>query len=881
MEIKFLVGKLNATCRRALEDAAALAVARSNFYVEVEHYLAKLIDVQPSDIQAVFRQYDVAPGTVQAELSVAIDEFKRGSTRTPAFSQDMPKILEGAWMTASLTLGEPQIRSGAILLAVLENQQLMGVLSQKVPSLARIPLDRLKVDLKALCQAGTGEGTVRTAADPLVPTGAPAAAGGPATALDTFTNDLTAAARAGKIDPIIGRDAEIRQLVDILLRRRQNNPILTGEPGVGKTAIVEGFAQKVVAGDVPPPLRNISVRTLDLGLLQAGAGVRGEFEDRLRRLIDEVRKSPTPIILFIDEAHTMIGAGGSAGQGDAANLLKPALARGELRTIAATTWAEYKKYFEKDPALARRFQVVKVPEPSDAATIAMMRALLPRLEKHHGVVITDEAVMDAVHLSSRYLSGRQQPDKSLSVLDTACARVAVGQNSTPAPIEAIGHELMTIDSELALLRRERNAGIGQPERIDALVRRREELVAEQADLNAAFTAEQGMVERIRQLRATVFEKSAAAETNEVARAEVEGLRHSIAGLIRELETMQGENPLVPLCVDTHVVASVISGWTGIPAGRMVRDDIKGVLTLRERMADCVIGQDDALATIAKRIRTASAGLAEPEKPTGVFLLVGPSGVGKTETAGTIAELMYGGHKDMIVINMSEYQESHTVSNLKGAPPGYVGYGEGGVLTEAVRRRPYSVVLLDEVEKAHPDVSELFYQVFDKGTLEDGEGEVVDFRNTVIFMTSNLGSEAIMDHCLKARTRPDPQDLVDIVRPYLVNHFKAAFLGRVTIVPYFPLTAREIGDIARLKLRKIQNRMRDAHRAELTFDPAVIDAIVERATETESGARSIDAVLSNTVLAELSDEVLRRMVDGTPFSTIHVAVNEIGFLYTFE
>ncbi len=878
MEVKFLVGKLNATCRRALEEAAALAVARSNFYVEVEHYLVKLLDAQPSDVRAVLHQYDLSPGTMQAELSVAIDEFKRGSARTPAFSQDLPKVLEAAWMTASLTLGEAQIRSGALLLAVLENQPVMALLGQKVPSLARLPLDRLKADLKALCKAGTGEATAAAGAPPAA--ASPGAAGGPATALDTYTNDLTAAARAGRIDPIIGRDPEIRQLVDILLRRRQNNPILTGEPGVGKTAIVEGFAQKVVAGDVPAPLRNIQLRTLDLGLLQAGAGVRGEFEDRLRRLIDEVRKSPVPIILFIDEAHTMIGAGGQAGQGDAANLLKPALARGELRTIAATTWAEYKKYFEKDPALARRFQVVKVPEPSDETTMRMMRALLPRLETHHGVVITDEAVADAVHLSTRYLSGRQQPDKSLSVLDTACARVAVGQNSSPAALEAIGHELMTIDGELALLRRERNVGDGEPERIEALVGRRADLVTDQARLEAAFEIERRLVERIRQLRDTIFEKSAAAETSEVARAEVEGLRRSVAALTRELAAAQGENPLVPLCVDGNVVASVISGWTGIPAGRMVRDDIKGVLALRERMAEHIIGQEEALTAVAKRIRTASASLAEPDKPTGVFLLVGPSGVGKTETATTIAELMYGGRKDMIVINMSEYQEAHSVSNLKGAPPGYVGYGEGGVLTEAVRRRPYSVVLLDEIEKAHPDVSELFYQVFDKGTLEDGEGEVIDFKNTVIFMTSNLGSEAIIDHCARATRKPDPADLVEIVRPHLTQHFKAAFMGRVTVVPYYPLTPREIGDIARLKLRKLQTRMLEAHRAELTFTPAVVDAIVARATEVESGARSIDGVLNDTLLAELSDEVLRRMVEDKPFSAVHVDVNDVGFLYGF-
>ena len=885
MEMKFLVNKLNATCRRALEEAAALAVARSNFHVEIEHFLVKLLDARQSDVGAILHQYDATAGAIQSELSLVIDEFKRGSTRTPTFSQDLPKVLESAWMISSLTLGEQQIRSGAVLLAILENQSAMGPLSSRAPALARLPLDRLKADLKPLCAAGTGEGTATgraasSAAD------AAADAGGTAppasdSALDTYTHDLTAAARSGRIDPIIGRDGEIRQLVDILLRRRQNNPILTGEPGVGKTAIVEGFAQKVVAGDVPEPLRRIAVRTLDLGLLQAGAGVRGEFEDRLRRLIDEVRKSPVPIILFIDEAHTMIGAGGQAGQGDAANLLKPALARGELRTIAATTWAEYKKYFEKDPALARRFQVVKVPEPSDADTVRMMRALLPRLEAHHNVTITDQAVTDAVHLSSRYLSGRQQPDKSLSVLDTACARVAVGQSSTPPAIEAIGHELMTIESELSLLRRERNVGIGDPDRIEALIARRTALQAEQAALQQAFDTQSRLVGRIRQLRRGIYEKSELAERDEIARAEIDGLRLGVTGLTGELETLQGESPLVPLCVDSAAVASVISGWTGIPAGRMVRDDIKGVLDLRARMAEWIIGQNDALDVICKRIRTASAGLSEPDRPTGVFMLVGPSGVGKTETAATIAELMYGGTREMVVINMSEYQEAHTVSNLKGAPPGYVGYGEGGVLTEAVRRRPYSVVLLDEIEKAHTDVTELFYQVFDKGTLEDGEGEVVDFKSTVIFMTSNLGSDAVMDHCLRATAKPDPADLADIVRPYLTRHFKAAFMGRVTVVPFFPLTPREIGEIARLKLARIQRRMRENHRAELTVSPAAIDAIVARANEVDSGARSIDAVLTETLLAELSDGILRRMVDDLPFTAIDVDVNDIGFTYNFS
>ena len=687
--------------------------------------------------------------------------------------------------------------------------------------------------------------------------------------------NLTERAKAGLIDPVLGRDAEVRQMVDILIRRRQNNPILTGEAGVGKTAVVEGFARRIAEGDVPDVLKNVTLRTLDLGLLQAGAGVKGEFENRLKQVIAEVKASPTPIILFIDEAHTMIGAGGSAGQGDAANLLKPALARGELRTIAATTWAEYKKYFEKDAALARRFQVIKVEEPSEDSAIIMMRGLTGMLEKHHGVRILEEAVEASVKLSARYIPGRQLPDKSVSLLDTACARVTIGQNAVPPAVEDGRRRIDHLKVELGILDREMATGGRHDERkadkLEALAKAEAKL----AELTTRWETEKGIVGEIHDLRNKIEESTPAdgkaAPPTDAAREAQKQLETKTA----ELRALQGENPLIQVCVDAQAIAEVIAGWTGIPVGRMLADEIKTVMNLRAKLGERVIGQEHALDALGQRIRTARANLTDPRRPIGVFLLVGPSGVGKTETALSLAETLYGGEKNLITINMSEYQEAHTVSGLKGSPPGYVGYGEGGVLTEAVRRKPHCVVLLDEVEKAHPDVMELFFQVFDKGILEDGEGREIDFKNTVILLTSNVGTDTVMRLCADPDTRPEPEVLAESLRPDLLKVFPAALLGRMIAVPYYPIDDDVMKRIIKLQLGRITRRMRENHRANFRFDDALIANIAARCKEVESGARNVDAIITRTLLPEMSQEFLARMATGEPISKVHVSVDEAG------
>jgi type VI secretion system protein VasG len=705
--------------------------------------------------------------------------------------------------------------------------------------------------------------------------------------------NLTENARQGKVDTVLGRDFEIRQMVDILTRRRQNNPILTGEAGVGKTAVVEGFAQRIVQGDVPPSLRNVTVRTLDLALLQAGAGVKGEFENRLKGLVEEVKSSPTPIILFIDEAHTMIGAGGAAGQNDAANILKPALARGELRTIAATTWSEYKKYFEKDPALARRFQVVKVEEPTEAKCQVMLRGLVPVLEKHHDVRILDEGLVAAVKFSHRYLPDRQLPDKAVSVLDTACARLKLGQNATPPAIEDIHRQIDDCTVRTRILERESALGADHAEGLAALAKQQAALEASLAELNGRWEKERDLVGKIREVRGKL-ETAAGAPAGAATAAAAEGapaaspvaaatdpdaLRLQLAGLNAELEELQGETPLMRICVDSQIVGEVVAAWTGIPIGKMLRDEMQSVLTLETHLGRRVIGQDHALGMLSERIRTSKAGLEDPGKPVGVFLLVGPSGVGKTETALVLADLLYGGERNMITINMSEFQEAHTVSTLKGSPPGYVGYGEGGVLTEAVRRRPYSVVLLDEVEKAHPDVLELFFQVFDKGKMEDGEGREIDFKNTIIILTSNAGTDTIMKLTADAETMPSPAGLVKALKPELNKIFKPAFLGRLVIVPYFPVRDEALKQIVRLKLGKIERRILETHRVALTHDEALIEEVAKRCTEVESGARNVDNILTNTLLPEISRQILGRLAERQKLGPIHVTIGGGGeFVY---
>ncbi len=853
-ELRSLIAKLNPLAKRALETAAALCVAQTNYNVEVEHFLMKVLDLPATDIAPVLRYYNVETSELARQLTEAIEKFPRGNSRTPAMSPQILHLLREGWVQSTLYLESGSIRTGGILLALFEDETLRTTIYESCPVLAKIPRESLRETIRELIRESSEQTIGPTVSGAFAPvtsqTQAPERVD--TTALGKYTFDLTADARAGKIDPIRGRDSEIRQVIDILTRRRQNNPILVGDAGVGKTAIAEGFALRVAAGDVPEPLRNVSLRVLDLALLQAGAGVKGEFEERLKNVINEVKTSPKPVILFIDEAHTMIGAGGQAGQGDAANLLKPALARGELRTIAATTWSEYKKYFEKDPALTRRFQLVKVEEPDEEGALDMLRGIAPHLEKHHRVRILDDAVRSAVALSHRYLSERRLPDKAIGVLDTACARVALAQEGTPAAVEDIDRNIRIAETELEIRSRDGDApvkGATKNELEEELKRLREE----RAKTQERWTKERELVAEIRKL---------------------EGSNGDAAEKRKALDELQGDTPMVPLFVDSRTVAAVVSGWTGIPVGRVLTDEIRSVLTLNERMTRRIVGQPQALEAICRRVSTSRAGLEDPSKPKGVFLLVGPTGVGKTETALTLAEELYGGERNLISFNMSEFQEPHSVATLKGAPPGYVGYGRGGVLTEAVRRKPWSAVLLDEIEKAHADVVDLFYQVFDKGILEDGEGVPVDFKHTVILMTSNVGAEVIHELCRKPDEKRNPEKVVEALRPALLQHFRPALLARLVVVPYYPLRQREVVRIVELKMKSIVRRVKENHAAELTYDPRLVETLAGRC-DPASGAREIDQILTQTLLPELSTRILERMANGTNFNNIHVSVDEQG------
>lgn len=915
VNLKSLVGRLNDTCRNALEGAAGLCLTRTNYDVEIEHILFKLIEMQDTDLARICTHYEVNMDRLGRDVSDALGRLKTGNSRTPGLSDRIPRWLQDAWLIASVEHGEARIRSGHLVLALVANESMARIARDISREFNHISPESLQAKIGDIT-ADSVEGREAVAlGESGVSDGAPVASGvpGKTKALDQYTEDLTAKAAAGKIDPILGRDAEIRQIVDILTRRRQNNPILTGEAGVGKTAVVEGFAARVASGDVPEPLRNVSVRSLDLGLLQAGAGVKGEFENRLKSVIDEVKSSPQPIIMFIDEAHTLIGAGGQAGQNDAANLLKPALARGELRTIAATTWAEYKKYFEKDAALARRFQVVKVEEPDELKAVAMMRGLAEKMESHHGVRVLDEAIVECVKLSARYITGRQLPDKSVSVLDTACAKVAIGQGATPAAVEDTSRMIDDLNAEIAALEREKVTGAAHDARLEELNAKRIAAEERLAALNEQWNKEKELVERIRNIRfkleqtrlpaaearpedageeAPIEEPSHAAdgnlETGENGSArsgsssvDVERLKADLQTAMSELKDIQGEAPLMHPVVDGNSVAEVISGWTGIPIGKMVADEINAVLDLAKTLQARVLGQDHALDAIAQRIRTSRAGLTDPKRPIGVFMLVGTSGVGKTETALALAEALYGGERNLISINMSEYQEAHTVSSLKGSPPGYVGYGEGGVLTEAVRRKPYSVVLLDEVEKAHPDVMELFFQVFDKGVLEDGEGREIDFKNCIILLTSNVGTDTIMKLCADPETRPLPEGIVEAVKPELNKAFKPALLGRMVTVPYYPISDEILRLIIKLQLGKIAQRIKDNHNAQFTYDDAVIDTVAARCTDVDSGARNVYNILTGSLLPDMSGEFLAKMAAGEAIKSVNVAVGGDGrFVYTF-
>jgi type VI secretion system protein VasG len=888
LNLKALLGKLNDQTRSAMEGAAGLCLSRTHYDIEVEHFLTKLLDSSSGDFAAILKHFEVDKSRLGAELSRSLDKLKSGNARTPAISPTVLKMLTTAWTIGSIDFNSGQVRTGFAILALASDEELSRLMRDVSKEFQKINPDALRKDFMGIvalsAEATSAAPAPGAAADSARP------AGGKTPNLDQYTVDLTGNAKKGKIDPVLGRDHEIRQVIDILTRRRQNNPILTGEAGVGKTAVVEGFALRVSQGDVPPPLKGVHVRTLDLALLQAGAGVKGEFENRLKGLIEEVKASTVPIILFIDEAHTMIGAGGQAGQNDAANLLKPALARGELRTIAATTWSEYKKYFEKDAALARRFQVVKVEEPSEPQCMVMMRGLVASLEKHHNVRILDEAVFAAVRLSHRFLAGRQLPDKAVSILDTACARLSLGQSATPPAIEDLTRQIDALDVQERILEREEVVGADHRERLDEIAVQSEAAQERLKELQARWDKERELVSGIRDIHKKLESAQAAKQTPAAGAAAAaipnghgaaepaqtpEDAKGKLLGLEAELSALQGESGLIRVCVDAQIVGEVLSAWTGIPAGKMLKDEIATILALKEHLGKRIIGQDHAMDMISQRVQTSRASLDDPNKPVGVFMLVGPSGVGKTETALALSDLLYGGEHNLITINMSEFQEPHTVSTLKGSPPGYVGYGEGGVLTEAVRRRPYSVVLLDEVEKAHPDVLELFFQVFDKGKMEDGEGREIDFKNTIILLTTNACTDQLMKLVADPETAPSPRGLVDALKPELNKLFKPAFLGRMVLIPYYPVRDEALKQIIRLKLGKIQRRLMENHKITLTHDDPFLNAVASRCTEVESGARNVDNILTNSLLPEISRKILGSLAEGEKMTAIHVTVGDDG------
>lgn len=890
IDLKALVGKLNDPTRAALEGAAGLCLSRTHYNVEIEHWLIKLLETSDNDISAILKKYEINSGRLLQQLNSELDRIRAGNTRAPALSPNIVDLAKNAWLLASVEFGHSVATSAHVLGALLLDENLRRQIN--VEELRKIAPESLRPVIRGI--VGTTGESANSLMDDFAPVDDPNTVAAPSKtpALDKFTVNLTEAAKQGKIDAVLGRDEEIRQIIDILIRRRQNNPILTGEAGVGKTAVVEGFAMRIAAGDVPDPLKGVVVRSLDLGLLQAGASVKGEFENRLKSVIAEVKASPVPIIMFIDEAHTLIGAGGKEGQGDAANLLKPALARGELRTIAATTWAEYKKYFERDPALTRRFQVVKIEEPSESKAIDMMRAISVMLQNHHKVRILDEAIVDSVRLSSRYITARQLPDKSVSLLDTACARVALSQSATPAAIEDTRRRITQCETNIHSLERE-NATLGNcEETIAQLKKEREELQEKLQRQETQWEREKEVVAQIHELQDKIEDdfqlsrRPVDAPENQGKQAltseELQTIKSQLHELIAKLEDIQGEEPMIQINVDSQAIAEVVANWTGIPVGKMVTNEIQQVLNLGNLLGERVIGQPHALEAIAQAIRTSRAGLTDPRKPIGVFFMVGSSGVGKTETALALADLLYGGEQNITVINMSEFKEEHKVSMLLGSPPGYVGYGEGGVLTEAVRRKPYSVILLDEMEKAHPGVQDIFYNLFDKGTIKDGEGRDIDFRNTVIIMTSNAGEEHIRAMCAAAEERPDPETLLDNFRPQLLRYFKPAFLGRTTVIPYYPLNDEDLMKICEINMRRIEKRVRQSYNAKFTYDEDVLLHIVARSQEVDTGARNIENILTRSMLPELASECLSRMANGEEIKAVHVGCTEDGsFTYQIQ
>jgi len=895
-----LFGKLNSLCYRAIESSTVFCKLRGNPYVELVHWMHQILQLQDSDLVRIVRQYELDPATLARDLMAALDRLPRGSTSVTDLSSQLEESVERAWVYGTLMFGESQVRSGHLIVGLLKTPSLRNALYGMSKQFEKVKLEHLSDNFATLLGESPEAKLVATdgfsggGAAPGEASGAIApAAMGKQEALKKFTVDLTEQARSGKMDPIVGRDDEIRQMVDILMRRRQNNPIMIGEAGVGKTAVVEGFAQRIARGDVPPSLKDVELRALDVGLLQAGASMKGEFEQRLRSVIDEVQASQKPVILFIDETHTLVGAGGAAGTGDAANLLKPALARGTLRTIGATTFAEYKKHIEKDPALTRRFQSIQVDEPSEARAILMMRGVASTMEKHHKVQILDEALEAAVRLSHRYIPARQLPDKSVSLIDTACARVAVSLHATPAEVDDSRKRIEALETELAIIGRESAIGIETGKRMadanDLLGIERERL----AGLEKRWDDERALVDQLLSLRAQLrdgaqpvegtgskLEAAAGTPPASLVPEERADLMAQLKSVQDRLSELQGENPLILPTVDYQAVAAVVGDWTGIPVGRMARNEMETILNIASLLSQRVIGQDHAMEMIARRIQTSRAGLDNPSKPIGVFMLAGTSGVGKTETALALAEALYGGEQNLITINMSEYQEAHTVSTLKGAPPGYVGYGEGGVLTEAVRRKPYSVVLLDEVEKAHPDVHEMFFQVFDKGFMEDGEGRFIDFKNTLIILTTNAGTDLIAGLCKDPELMPDPEGMAKALRPALLKVFPPALLGRMVAIPYYPLSDAMLGQIVRLQLDRIKKRVEARYKIPFTYSEDVVKLVVSRCTESESGGRMIDAILTNTMLPDISREFLTRMIEGASIVGVSVSVGAGEFTYSF-
>ena len=879
LDLKRLIETMTPHMRDSLEGAAGLCLAQNQYNVEIEHWLLKLLDQSDTDLFHLLEKHEVNPSNFAKQLATAIAGFKSGSSRPASLSPAIVEAAKNGWMLASIDYGHPVVTSGHLLAALLLDEVSRRQMLDSCPELKIIAPESIRETARAMfartgesSHLAVGEGNGSGAPARVVPSKAPS--------LDKYTVNLTERARNGEIDPVLGRDEEIRQCIDILTRRRQNNPILTGEAGVGKTAVVEGLALKISTGNVPAPLRDVSVRTLDLGLLQAGASVKGEFENRLKSVIEEVRASSSPIILFIDEAHTMIGAGGKEGQGDAANLLKPALARGELRTLAATTWAEYKKYFERDPALTRRFQVVKVEEPEEVKAVDMMRGIATSLEEHHKVRILDEAIVASVKLSHRYIPGRQLPDKSVSLLDTACARVALSQSSTPGAMEDAQRVIDGANRTMNKLRREHAATGAHQDTLEALAAEKDQAEKRLETLTAQYQRERELISQIRTLREQIDEAFSADEQVESPDQSVIGdFKQQLAEATAQLREIQGETPLMQPDVDEQAIAEVIANWTGIPVGKMVSNEIHAVQTLAERLNQRVIGQPHALEAVAQAIRTSRAGLTDSRKPVGVFLFCGTSGVGKTETALALADTLFGGEQNITTINMSEFKEEHKVSMLLGSPPGYVGYGEGGVLTEAARRKPYSVILLDEMEKAHPGVQDIFYSLFDKGTIKDGEGRDIDFKNTVIIITSNAGEDAIRAIFSQVEEKPDPEVLMDNIRPHLLQKFKPAFLGRANVIAYYPLDDENLVEICKINMRRIEKRVRDHYGAEFSYEDDVLINIVARCQEADTGARNIEVILNRTLLPSLASECLDKMAKGEDVTSIHVGVdNEGGFTY---